>query len=166
MNKENRDFAERVLKHLCIGAKIDGLRFGVSSAATQVYLTKYEGFDDLAGQLYLNIESKWTLFDSVPSQFPNNESQIADISEEEEYSQIIKIRREKITDIKLADATPHLIINLESGSILFVNGFHEKYECWQVGVHFDNDWLHFDNDWLVVACPMNGIATWTSNKFE
>jgi len=58
----------------------------------------------------------------------------------------------------LGDVTPHLIINLESGSILFVNGFHEKYECWQVGVEFDN--------WLVVACPMNGIATWTSNKFE
>ncbi|WP_340010900.1 hypothetical protein MHI32_22485 [Paenibacillus sp. FSL H7-0690] len=158
MNKENRDFAERVLKQLCIGAKIDGLRFGVSSGATQVYLTKYEGFDDLAGQLYLNIESKWTIFDSVPSQYPSNESQIADVSEEEKYSQIIKVRREKIIDIQLGDSTPHLIISFESGSILFVIGFHEKYECWQVGVESDN--------WLVVACPMNGIATWTSNKFE
>lgn len=40
---------------------------------------------------------------------------------------------------------------------MFVNGFHDHYECWQAGVQFE--------DWLVVAAPGNEIATWTPDEF-
>ncbi|KOM60091.1 hypothetical protein AB168_22560, partial [Bacillus anthracis] len=46
---------------------------------------------------------------------------------------------------------------LESGKIIFVNGFHDHYECWQAGMQCEQ--------WLVVAAPGNEIATWTPDKF-
>ena len=47
------------------------------------------------------------------------------------------------------------MITFESGQVLFINGYHEKYECWQAG-----DRLGFaDSQYLVVATPNNGIAT-------
>lgn len=160
MDIEDRVFAEKVLKYLCIGTRIDGLQFALSPATTKIYLTNYDGADNVNGQIYLNIESKWKVYESKPLVFPTKEEDIEEFSEEEEYKQIFKIRREKIIDIKLADKSPHLIITLESKKILFVNGYHEKYECWQVGVHF------LDTDWLVVACPNNGIALWAASDFK
>ena len=53
------------------------------------------------------------------------------------------MRRQKVIDVQLGKETPHLFILLESGQILFVNGFHDYYECWQAGVQCE--------DWLVVA---------------
>lgn len=160
MNNEDKIYAEKILKHLCLGASIDGFQFGLSPATTKIHLTHYDKVDDDGGQIYLNIESKWTLFEDKPTFFPTNEDDLEDISEQEEYKQIYKIGREKIIDISLADKSPHLIITLESGKILFVNGYHEQYECWQVGVQY------LDTDWLVVACPENGIAYWVSEDFE
>lgn len=68
------------------------------------------------------------------------------------------MRRKKVTDIQLGKTTPHLIITFENGQIMFVNGFHDYYECWQAGVQFE--------DWLVVAAPGNEIATWTPDEFK
>ena len=62
--------------------------------------------------------------------------------------------------IKLGETSPHLHIIFNSGKILFINGYHEKYECWQAG-----DGHGFTGDeWLVVAVPQNGIATWILQK--
>jgi hypothetical protein len=160
MDIEDRLFAERVLKHLCLGTRIDGLQFGLSPATTKIYLANYDKVDNVDGRIYLNIESKWKVYEHEPIIFPAKEEDIEEFSEQKEYEQIFKIRREKIVDIKLADKSPHLIITLESKKILFVNGYHEKYECWQVGVDF------LDTDWLVVACPNNGIASWTAKGFK
>ncbi|AJH73525.1 hypothetical protein DJ86_1970 [Bacillus cereus ATCC 4342] len=76
---------------------------------------------------------------------------------EEEYERIFEIRRQKVTDIQLGLESPHLIINLESGQIIFVNGFHDYYECWRAGVQCEQ--------WLVVTAPGNEIVTWTPDEF-
>ncbi|WP_242263809.1 MULTISPECIES: hypothetical protein [Bacillus cereus group] len=78
-------------------------------------------------------------------------------SEKEEYERICKIRRQKVTDIQLGLESPHLIITLESGQIIFLNGFHDYYECWQAGVLCE--------EWLVVAALGNEIATWAPDEF-
>lgn len=59
-------------------------------------------------------------------------------------------------DIRLGDTSPHLIITLESGKVLFVKGHHPKYECWQ---------LRADEEWLIVAVPGDGIAVWCPDDF-
>ncbi|UNL87452.1 hypothetical protein [Priestia koreensis] len=158
MNSDDKFFAEKTLKHLFLGSQVDGMQFGISPAVTKIYFTNFEGSDDFGGQLYLNIESKWCLFDKPPEKYPSNEDEIEDYSEDEEYSMIYKIRRQKVINIQLGETTPHLFIILENGCTLFVNGFHDKYESWQAGVQFD--------DWLVVSVPGDEIATWAPERFN
>ncbi|MES5893683.1 MULTISPECIES: hypothetical protein [Bacillus cereus group] len=157
MNKEDKLYAENVLKHLFIGAQVDGLQFGISPTTIKIHFTNFEAVVDYDGQLYINIESKWFLFNNPPEKYPSNEDEFDDYSEEEEYNRIFKIRRQKVIDVQLGKETPHLFILLESGQSLFVNGFHNYYECWQAGVQCE--------DWLVVAVPGNEIATWTPDEF-
>ncbi|MES5927269.1 hypothetical protein QCI77_14805 [Bacillus cereus group sp. MG9] len=157
MNKEDKLYAENVLKHLFIGAQVDGLQFGISPATIKIHFTDFEATVDYDGQLYVNIESKWCLFHTPPEKYPSNEGEFDDYTEEEEYKIIFEMRRKKVTDIQLGKATPHLIITFKNGQIMFVNGFHDYYECWQAGVQFE--------DWLVVAAPGNEIATWTPDEF-
>ncbi len=159
MKKEDKIHAEKVLKHLFIGAQVDGLQFGISSRLTKIHFTNFEDLVDFGGLLYLNIESKWHLYHSPPEKYPLNEEEMEAYSEEEEFSWIYQIRRQKVMEIKLDVSIPHLIITLENGCILFVNGSHNQFECWQAGVEFD------DGDWLVVAVPGNEIAVWNPDNF-
>ncbi len=94
---------------------------------------------------------------NLKKSYPLNEDEFEVYSEKEEYERICKIRRQKVTDIQLGLESPHLIITLESGQIIFLNGFHDYYECWQVGVLCEQ--------WLVVAAPGNEIATWAPDEF-
>ena len=68
------------------------------------------------------------------------------------------MRRQKVIGIQLGIESPHLIITLGNGQIIYVNSFHEDYECWQAGVQCE--------DWLVVATPGNEIPTWIPDKFN
>lgn len=156
MNNEERLVAEETLHHLFVGSSVDGIQFGLSPATTKIYFTHYDRNSD-EDFVYLNVESKWSIYPSTTGSFPDSELEMIDMNEEEEYWNLYKIRRQKVTQIRIGEMSPHLYITLESGLILFINGFHEKYECWQSGVLFDNLWL-------VVACPGNGIATWTPTK--
>lgn len=97
-------------------------------------------------------------WNNPPTKYPSNEDEFEDYSEEEEYERIFEVRRQKVTDIQIGLETPHLIITLESGQIIFVNGFHDDYECWQTGVQCEN--------WLVVAAPGNEITTCTPDEFN
>ncbi|MGH0676683.1 hypothetical protein ACQVPP_05595 [Bacillus luti] len=158
MNIENKSYAENVLKNLFIGAQVDGLQFGISSGAIKIHFTNFHDSVDYDGQLYVSIESKWCLFNKSTKRYPLNEDDFEDYSEEEEYERIFEIRRQKVIDIQLGIENPHLIITLENGQIIYVNGFHEDYECWQAGVQCE--------DWLVVATPGNEIATWIPDEFN
>ncbi|HDR4463719.1 hypothetical protein ACTFRD_12015 [Bacillus cereus group sp. MYBK249-1] len=157
MNQEDKIYAEKVLKNLFIGSQVDGLQFGISPAAIKIHFTNFHDSVDYDGQLYINIESKWFLFNKPQKRYPLNEAEFEVYSEEEEYERICKIRRQKVTDIQLGLESPHLIITLESGQIIFLNGFHDYYECWQAGVLCEQ--------WLVVATPGNEIATWAPDEF-
>jgi hypothetical protein len=156
MDLEDKSFVEKVLTHLCVGAQVDGFRFGLSPHITQLYFSSYEYRENVPDEIYLNIESEWTVFPSLPDPLPMREEDIEVLTEKEQYQCIFDIRRQKIVDIRLGDISPHLIITLESGKVLFVNGYHPKYECWQ---------LSADTEWFVVAVPGNHIAVWCPDDF-
>jgi hypothetical protein len=157
MNKEDKIYAENVLKHLFIGSQVDGLQFGLSPTTIKIHFTNFDAAVNYDGQLYVNIESKWCLFNNLPEKYPSNEDEFDDYTEEEENKRIFEMRRQKVIDIQLDKKSPHLFITFANGQIMFVNGFHNYYECWQAGVQCE--------DWLVVAAPGNEIATWTPDEF-
>ncbi|MEG7843635.1 hypothetical protein [Bacillus mobilis] len=158
MNIEDKIHTENVLKNLFVGAQVDGLQFGISPAAIKIHFTNFHDHAHYEGQLYISIETKWCLFNKTPHKYPSNKDEYDDYTEEEEYKRIFEMRRQKIIDIQLGIERPHLIITLRNGQIIFVNGFHDDYECWQAGVQCE--------DWLVVAAPGNKISTWTPDEFH
>ena len=42
--------------------QVDGLQFGISPGAIKIHFTNFHDSVDYDGQLYINIESKWCLF--------------------------------------------------------------------------------------------------------
>ena len=109
MNIADKIHAEKVLQHLFLGAQVDGLQFGFSPGAIKIHFTNFHDSVDYNGQLYINIESKWCLFNKAPKRYPLNENEFESYSEEEEYGRIFEIRRQRVIDIQLALENPHLM---------------------------------------------------------
>jgi hypothetical protein len=158
---EDKEVGEKVLKHLCLGARIDGIRFG---GILQLLITNHDSNEyekGIKGQVYINLASNWCVFHSMPKKLPQNESEIKELTQDEEIRILCSLREQRIIDIKLGDKSPHLIITLESGTILFINGQHDLYESWQLGVAFNPP----EEDFLVVACPSDSLAVWCPDKY-
>nr|WP_239589329.1 hypothetical protein [Metabacillus crassostreae] len=149
------------MNHLFVGSQLDGVKFGVGPGSILIKFMHYTSNQD-PDELWINIESKWTVFSTDIKDFPVTENQIEDLTEDEEYNLIFKLRRDKVVEVKLGETIPHLIMTFQSGLTLFVNGHHDFYECWQAG-----DGAGFGGDhWLIVATPGNDIAIWAPDSFQ
>lgn len=70
---------------------------------------------------------------------------------------LCELGMKKIVEVNLGDTSPHLLLTFDTGEVLFINGHHDTYECWQVGVsNTEND----EEVWEVVACPGDSLAIW------
>jgi hypothetical protein len=160
MEEKDKNFADKVLKHLCIGSRIDGIRFG---PVPQLLITDHDSecYKDIKGQVYLNLASKWCLYPKMPEQFPQTEDEITELNEEEELQLLCSIRLEKIENIHLDVDLPHLIIKFESGKVFFLYGFDKDYESWDLGVAFSGSM----ENWLVVAIPGGEVGVFCPERF-
>jgi hypothetical protein len=160
MNSKDKYLAETVLRHLLLGAHIEGIRFG---SKLQLLIQKSDKVL-LRGQIYLNIESQWTLYSGVSENHSKQEECIPALSIEEELKILCGLREQVIVDVHLGDLYSHLILTLASGDIFFLNGRHDLYECWQVGVSRVSMGRP-DECWRVVSCPGGDIAIWAPQNF-
>lgn len=161
MDTELRYFSEKALKHMFIGSQLDGVKFSVGPGPILIRFMNYNNSINQPDDLWINIESKWNVFPSEIKDYPKSEDEMSDLSEEEQYNLVFKLRREKVINIKLGEKIPHLFIVFQSGQTLFVNGHHDMYECWQAG-----DGPGYTGDeWLIVATPGDEIATWAPDNF-
>ena len=157
MDAKDKQLAEDVLRRLCEGSDIDGIRFG---SVPQILITNHiTDKEPINGQVYLNLGSAWKVFDSRPESFPNGEEDFPVTTPEEQIWMICSLRERTIIRAELGDDQPHLILTLDDGRIVFVNGKHEVYECWDMGVAFSGE------GGLVVACPGGGVAVWAPKGF-
>jgi len=158
---EDKKLAEAVMRRLCQGAQIDGIRFG---PILQLLITDHgSGKAPIRGQLYLNLASTWTVFDLAPASFPDKEEDLPEPPVEQQLKTLCDLRERVITEIKLGEDQPHLILSLDDGRILFVNGRHHMYECWQLGVAL-GDLREF---YMVVALPgSGGVIVWAPENFD
>ena len=158
MDRSDKQLAEMVLRRLCADGQIDGIRFG---PVLQILISHVNQPDHapINGQVYLNLGSGWRVFESRPASFPDGEDELPELSNLEQIQAIIDLRERTVAKVELAESEPHLILTLDDGSVLFVNGKHDTYECWQMGVAFSGDM------WQVIACPGGGVAIWAPNSF-
>jgi hypothetical protein len=158
LNIEDKLCAEVALKQMFIGSVVDGIKFGHGPGSTLFFFMHYSDNPLDFDFIWLNIEDPiWGVYDS-PDKIPKSPDDMIRLTEEEGFFSIFNIRREKVIDVKLGEISPHLYITLKSGKVLFVNGYHQKYETWQA-----SDGIHESGEWLIVAVPGNRIASWTPN---
>src|SRR6266487_6461734 len=138
MDAEDKHLAETVLQRLCRDSQIGGIRFG---PVLQILLshTNHQGDEPIFGQVYLNLGSGWKVFDSRPAFFPNGEDELPEGSAEEQILAICDLRERPIVKCELGENEPHLILTLDDGRVVFVNGKHDMYECWDMGVAFSGE---------------------------
>ena len=160
MYEKGKNLADFVLQRLCKNAEIGGIRFG---AVLQILLASEHSQEfPIKGQVYLNLSSRWKLFDSHPAKFPETENDLPEMTAEEEIQMICSIRERVISKVELGDAAPHLILTLDDGKVIFVNGRDDMYESWDVGIAFGG----IEEAWQVIACPSNDIAIVTPPSFD
>ena len=158
MDAEDKQLADAVLWRLCRDAQIGGIRFG---PVLQILIRhiNHEGDEPIYGQVYLNLGSSWKVFDSRPASFPNGEDELPEASTEEQIQTICDLRERTIVKAEIGEDEPHLILTLDDGRVVFVNGKHDLYECWNMAVAFSGDM------WQVIACPGGGLAIWAPKSF-
>jgi len=160
MQNEDKNLADLILQRLCRNAEISGIRFG---PILQILLTsEHSQKFPIKGQTYLNLSSKWKVFNSRPSQFPEDEEDLPEMTNDEQIQKICSIRERNIVDVELGKDYPHLIFTLDDKKIVFVNGKNEKYESWDIGVAFGG----LEQSWQVIACPNGELAIWTPPDFS
>jgi hypothetical protein len=157
MNLQNKYLAEAALRHLLLGARVNGIRFGPN---LQLLIEKSNKIL-LQGQIYLSLESRWALWSTAPENLPIHEDDIPALPVEEALKTLYGLREQVIIDVQLGEPSPHLILTLASGYIFFVNGKHDLYECWQVGVSMERP----EKGWMIVSCPGDDIAIWAPQQF-
>ncbi|WP_142292167.1 hypothetical protein [Bacillus sp. OV166] len=159
MDVKEREISEKALKHIFIGSQLDGVKFGVGAGAILIQFMHYT--NQQPEDLWINIETRWTVFPPGVKDYPNSEGELEELTEEEEYHLLFLLRRDKVVDVQMGELAPHLHIVFQSGQTMFVNGHHEMYECWQAG---DGAW-YTGEEWLVVAGPGDSITTWSPEDF-
>jgi hypothetical protein len=157
MNPQAKYLAEAALRHLLLGAHVNGIRFGPNLQL----LIKKSNKILLQGQIYLSLESRWMLWSTAPENLPADEDDIPVLSVEEELKTLYGLREQVIINVQLGELSPHLILTLASGYTFFTNGKHDLYECWQVGVSTKCS----EECWMIVSCPGDDIAVWAPQRF-
>ena len=158
LTSDDKLLAQAVLSRLCSGGQIGGIRFG---PIVQILIDHHNPEAHLQGQVYLNLESKWVVFEDPPALWPTCEDDIAEPPMEERLNALCGLREITITEVVLGKDQPHLTFKFDDGRLLFINGKHRQYECWQVGVSFGDP----AEPWLVVACPGGQVAVWAPSRF-
>ena len=160
VKEKGKNLADFVLQRLCKNAEIGGIRFG---AVLQILLASEHSQDfPIKGQAYLNLSSRWTLFDFRPVKFPESEEDLPEMTAEQEIQTICSIRERVINKVEIGENAPHLILTLDDGKIIFVNGKDDRYESWDVGVAFGG----VEEAWQVIACPSGDFAIVTPPNFS
>ncbi|MFD1177846.1 hypothetical protein ACFQ3W_16270 [Paenibacillus puldeungensis] len=151
---------EEVIKFLCVGGQIDGLRFG---SVPQVLISNSEqNVLELKGQIYINLASRWSIFKSMPFEFPKNEEDIEDIKEYEELLMILEFRNKLIVNATVSIEASGLILEFSDGSVFYMHGYNEQYESWDIGVAFNPRCEH----WQVISMPGGEIVGIIPDKYR
>jgi hypothetical protein len=157
---DDRTLAEAVIRRLCVGAQIDGVRFG---PVPQLLVTDHAtGKPPIHGQVYLNLASTWRIYPERPAAFPRGEDALPEYDEGHALQLLLELREAEIAGAELSADAPDLIFTFADGRVFFLNGRHERYETWQLGVAHARD----DPPWLVVACPGDEVAVWAPPGFD
>ena len=157
--KKDKKFALPILKRLFEFSHMDS--FGLSPAIDYLEFSENSSWNEsIKGTIYLQIESRWTLLDSLPEILPNSEDDLPDLKEEERTGLLTSLKDIEIVGVELGSKQPHLILTFENDKVLLVNGVN-NFECWQAGVRNVPK-----ESCEIIACPGESLAVWEPKTFS
>ncbi|WDH76056.1 hypothetical protein PTI97_00545 [Exiguobacterium marinum] len=145
MSTTEYEQATSILHHLFTASSFVGIDFGSGPNHHLLYFSR-QGLES-----WISIEGPWHVHATQNT-----------FDEGEQLEQLMRLRRERIHHVRLGDEHPHLEIQFESGSLLFINGYQEQFECWQAG---DARPLGGDS-YLLVAMPQGELAVFAEGDDE
>ena len=159
MNTQDKRIGDAALRHLCVGKQVVGARWPVG------FFIEIEAVNrlPLAGDLLLTVESPWTVFPARPDRFPQRAEDLPELSLEERVVALARLKGQEIIDATLGEEHAHLILTFASGRVFFLNGYHERYECWTLSSVDD---LIDGYNWTIVATPGGGVALWVPDSLR
>jgi hypothetical protein len=101
MDAEDKATAERVLRRLCIGAVIDGVRFGEHF----IYQLLIRQTNDERQLIRLNFENEWFVFAELPDKFTDSRDDMDELSIEEQMRLLLDLRARR--QIRRHHSPPH-----------------------------------------------------------
>lgn len=145
MSTTEHEQATSILHHLFTASSFVGIDFGSGPNHHLLYFSR-QGLES-----WISIEGPWHVHATQNT-----------FDEGEQLEQLMRLRRERIHHVRLGDEHPHLELEFESGSLLFINGFQEQFECWQAG-----DARPLGGDaYLLVAMPQGELAIFADGDDE
>ncbi|WP_031424285.1 hypothetical protein [Exiguobacterium sp. NG55] len=145
MSTTEHEQATSILHHLFIASSFVGIDFGSGPNHHLLYFSR-QGLES-----WISIEGPWHVHATQNT-----------FDEGEQLEQLMRLRRERIHQVRLGDEHPHLELEFESGSLLFINGYQEHFECWQAG-----DARPLGGDaYLLVAMPQGELAIFADGDDE
>ena len=145
--RSQKELAESMLSPLFVGASVSGLRFGVLQLI-------FDPDVSVPSEPYINLASAWTLYPVRPESFPENESDIPEVNDEEEVLAAVSLRHKVVSSIEVLEPWPHLVLTFTDHSVLFLNGKNDQYEPWAAGLTYPPP----GKDTQVFACPGGELA--------
>ncbi|WP_370149926.1 hypothetical protein [Exiguobacterium profundum] len=145
MSTTEHEQATSILHHLFTASSFVGIDFGSGPNHHLLYFSR-QGLES-----WISIEGPWHVHATQNT-----------FDEGEQLEQLMRLRRERIHQVRLGDEHPHLELEFESGSLLFINGYQEYFECWQAG-----DARPLGGDaYLLVAMPQGELAIFADGDDE
>ncbi|MDA5561343.1 hypothetical protein PJK55_11395 [Exiguobacterium sp. MMG028] len=145
MSTTEYEQATSILHHLFTASSFVGIDFGSGPNHHLLYFSR-QGLES-----WISIEGPWHVHATQNT-----------FDEGEQLEQLMRLRRERIHHVRLGHEHPHLELEFESGSLLFINGFQEQFECWQAG-----DARPLGGDaYLLVAMPQGELAVFADGDDE
>ncbi|MBG0918840.1 MAG: hypothetical protein IKG65_08935 [Exiguobacterium sp.] len=145
MSTTEHEQATSILHHLFTASSFVGIDFGSGPNHHLLYFSR-QGLES-----WISIEGPWHVHATQNT-----------FDEGEQLEQLMRLRRERIHQVRLGDEHPHLELEFESGSLLFINGYQEHFECWQAG-----DARPLGGDaYLLVAMPQGELAIFADGDDE
>jgi hypothetical protein len=146
--------AAAVLRYLMLGAEISELQFCSPKLLLSTEPSKPKG------QPYINLASRFKLYETRPVDFPLEEADVDELTPHQERHLLVSLRHKTIVGIEVLEPFPHLVLTFGDGTVLYLNGHNVCYEAWQAGL-LDSD----DQMWLVVAGVEDQLAIFAPDVF-
>lgn len=177
---QDRLVAEAALRRLCLGAEVVGMYWDWFPQGASLLIKdgprprhdpRYARYITTRpyGTLSIGIGDQWTMLTAMPAPDARVEHAIADAVPaslpDEALQQLVQLRAQTITSIRLGIAVAHLLISFASGQVLFVHGDDPDHESWQASLD-RIDISDPERHWMLINTPGGEISLWTPDDFD